>query len=85
MDFLDNSETRYQDEQRNTAHTRYSGKRVRVKPRPIRGKIRGIRPYSSRTFTEWMMRCVLVRPRMALGFLLKAWTRESLNLLESEL
>ena len=58
MDFLDTNETRYHDEPMKMAQMRYSGKRFRVKPRPIKGRINATRSYLSRTLTEWMMKCV---------------------------
>jgi hypothetical protein len=72
LDLLDTKKARYPDEPMKTAHMRYSGKRFKPKVRAVNGRIRAVRLYLSRILIEWMMKCVLVRPSRALGFLRKA-------------
>jgi hypothetical protein len=59
---------RYPDELMKIAHMRYPGRRFKPRATPANKAIKAERLYSLRTLMEWMMKWVLVRPRMALGF-----------------
>jgi len=62
-----------------TVHGRYPGKRLKMNDARMIGRINAVIWYFLKILMVWIKRWVLVRPKMAFGFRLKASMSLSLN------